>query len=349
MVLQQLLHKARAGAARPLNALVNRLRKTALAEALAEARKTRDLMARFHEEQDKRRRQYQGRDFRFQDHQEVVNALHRDGYVVVRGVGDREALAEVKRELEREIDAGTNLYASDDTLRTPGDLAGPPGFMSLEERLRGQDYLRRHTNFATVTDPLVTCPSIVKFAFDDRVIDVASAYLECLAGVGTLNLRKSYVNDLADFDTLYFHSDKNSPRFLKFFYYLNDVDEHGGPFCYVRGSHRKRFRGWLRKHRWTNDEIEAVYGKDQIVYLTANVGDLIVADTTGFHRGTKVRSRDRSMLTINYVLHPEDWGRVRYKIAARDHERLAPKQKAAADFLDVVGEPSRLEEVPSLS
>jgi hypothetical protein len=79
------------------------------------------------------------------------------------------------------------------------------------------------------------------------------------------------------------------------------------------------------------------------------VGDVIIADTTGFHRGTKVRSRDRSMLTINYLLHPEDWGKARFKIAARDYERLSPKQKVAADFLDVTEEPSRLEQVPTLS
>jgi hypothetical protein len=266
----------------------------------------------------------------------VAERLHRDGYAILRGVGDKEVLAEVKRELERELDAGAHLWASEDAVRAPGDLSAPPVWMGPEELARGQDYLRRHTNFVTVTDCLVTCPSIIKAAFDDLLIDIASAYLGCIAGVGTLNLRKSYVNDLADFDTLYFHSDTNSPRFVKFFYYLNDVDENGGPFCYVRGSHRKRFRGWRRKHRWTSDEIEAVYGKENILYLTANVGDVIVADTTGFHRGTKVRSRDRSMLTVNYVVHAEDWGKARYKIAARDYERLSARQKAVADFLDVI-------------
>ena len=42
------------------------------------------------------------------------------------------------------------------------------------------------------------------------------------------------------------------------------------------------------------------------------------------------------MLTVNYVVHAEDWGKARYKIAARDYERLSARQKAAADFLDVI-------------
>ena len=64
---------------------------------------------------------------------------------------------------------------------------------------------------------------------------------------------------------------------------------------------------------------------------------MIIADTTGFHRGTKVRSRDRSMLTVNYVIHPEDWGATaRFKLARADFNRLSEKQKAAADFLELV-------------
>ena len=170
------------------------------------------------------------------------------------------------------------------------------------------------------------------------LIDIAAGYLNCIPSIGGINLRKSFVNDLPEFDTLYFHSDENSPKFVKFFFYLNEVDEHGGPFCYVRGSNRKKFRGWRAKYRWSFDEIADKYGKERIVNLTGGVGDLIIADTTGFHRGTKVRSSDRSMLTVDYVVHPEYWNsHAEFEIAADSYARLSAKQKAAADFLRVAG------------
>src|SRR5262245_59020541 len=151
MSLRQLLRKTKAAFRRPLGAVIDRF------PSLAEARTACDEMSRWDEELERRRRQYEGRDFRLGDRREVAEQLHRDGYAILRGVGDKEVLAEVKRELERELDAGTHLWASEDTVRSPGDLSAPPVWMGPEELARGQDYLRRHTNFVTVTDCLLTC------------------------------------------------------------------------------------------------------------------------------------------------------------------------------------------------
>jgi hypothetical protein len=219
-----------------------------------------------------------------------------------------------------------------------GDLAGTSAFLTAEEMARGEEYYRHHTNYISIAEPLVNCPSATGLAFDDMLIDIAAGYLGGFPAVGGLNLRKSFANDLPEYDTLHFHCDGNSPHFVKFFFYLNNVDERGGPFCYVRGSHREKFDGWDSKYRWLPGEIEAAYGKDRVVYLTADVGDVLIADTTGFHRGSKVLGDDRSMLTVNYVLHPEYWNPApQFKIAADAYDRLTPKQRAAADFLEVGG------------
>jgi hypothetical protein len=241
----------------------------------------------------------------------------------------------VRDEFEAHLDRGTCLNrAADDTAREAGDLSPPRRFLSDDDLAGGQGALRGRTNFLSVNDPFVNCPATVDLAFDDVVLDVAAAYLDCPPAVGGGNLRKSFVNDLPDFDTLYFHSDPNSPRFLKFFFYLHDVGEGGGPFCYVTGSHREKFTGWRVKYRWTPNEIEARYGRDRICYLTAAAGDLVVADTTGFHRGTKVRTADRSMLTVDLVVHPEFGGKdAPMHIAAGAVARMDARRRAAADLL----------------
>jgi hypothetical protein len=240
----------------------------------------------------------------------------------------------VLEDLEARIREGRHLLAlSDDRARPAGDQAAPAAFLGPEDVGKGEAHFRELTNQAAVEEPLLRCPAVLPLAFGDLVLGVASGYLGCFPGLGTLNLRRSYRNGLPEFDTNHFHSDPNSPRFVKAFFYLNDVDEEGGPFCYVKGSAARKFPGWRGKYRWTEEEIRRAYGPDCLVSLTGSVGDVLFADTTGFHRGTKVRSRDRSMLTLNYLVHPED---VRFRLPADAHRSLSPLQQAAAEFLQVV-------------
>lgn len=66
------------------------------------------------------------------------------------------------------------------------------------------------------------------------------------------------------------------------------------------------------------------------MYLTAN---------DGFHRGTKVASRDRVMLTADYVVHKEFYGTQDvslFQLPSSEYQNLSPREQALADFLRVV-------------
>jgi hypothetical protein len=304
-----------------------------------ENRRTKDRWTQFTRDLEKRRERYSEAAFPITDHADVVERLRTDGYAVVPRAMDLSKLQRVRDELERCLETGTRLQkVSNDTVRRKGNLDQPASvFLTREETARGQSYFRDKTNFAAVEEPFLACPGTIGVAFADLLFDIAARYLDCVPAIGGCNLRKSFVNDIAEFDTLHFHADPNSPKFLKYFFYLNDVDIDGGPFCYVRGSHRQRFRGWRSKYRWTHEEIAGIYGEDRIMYLTANRGDMVIADTNGFHRGTKVKSADRLMLTIDYVIHTEfDGAQAPFKIGFSDHAALSSKQQAAADLLAVV-------------
>lgn len=292
-------------------------------------------------ERDRRARsqRYASSSFSFQERTDIVRSIERDGYAIVKNALPAELLLEIRRQAEAHLDAGTSLNpVSRDSERQKGDLSGASKYLTPDELKKGQDYFRQHTNYVALANPLVSCPAVWKAAFHPLLADTAWSYMRCVPAIGGLNLRKSYANKLPEFDTLYFHVDPNSPKFLKFFFYLNDVDENGGPFCYVRGSHRKRFRGWRSKGRWTYEEMAANYGKENILNLTANLGDMIVADTNGFHRGTKVVSRDRFMLTVDYAIHEEFEGtqdRSQFQLPRTVFSQFSPKEQAVADFLDV--------------
>ena len=232
----------------------------------------------------------------------IINTLNTDGFCVVKNAVDPALLQQLKKEFDNQ--AATN------------------------------ENLKEHNEHFTVVDQaLVNCPTVKDFAFSGLVTDIASEYFGCLPALGTFNLRKSYVNTVNPVKHQIFHSDPNSIKFIKFFFYLNDVDIDGGPFCIVKGSLYRKFSGWLDKYRWTEQEMKAIYGEDSIHYLTANVGDMIVANTTCFHRGVPPIKQDRTMLTLNYVVHPEDWKEPTFQIKKDDYENLPDNVRPVADYL----------------
>jgi hypothetical protein len=201
-----------------------------------------------------------------------------------------------------------------------------------------QSEAREKELFMSVTNPLYNVPEIGDILFDDRIVNIAKCYFKCMPAIGTLNLRKSFANNLPDAQTTLFHCDRNSPYMLKFFLYLDDVEEiDDGPFTYVEGSAYDKPIGWLENHRVPDKEIERIYGKEKIKPLTAKKGDVLTAITTGYHKGQKVVSKDRTMLTLNFVCGPEDWSAESYiDIKPETCRKIGQRNEPLIDFMYVV-------------
>lgn len=209
-------------------------------------------------------------------------------------------------------------------------------FIKNKKNLKSND-----EHYSMISDPFLHVDECFKLAFSERLIGFAKEYFDCYPAIGTFNLRRSYANNLPAKTTQLYHCDKNSIKFFKFFIYLNDVDDKDeGPLTIVRGSHNKRPRGVFSKHRWLDSEIHSLYGKENVEFLTAKKGDLIAATTTCFHKGNKPVSKDRTMLTLNYVIHPELSGgrpgqyEKLFKIKKEQLSTLNFQTKRAADFLE---------------
>jgi len=195
-------------------------------------------------------------------------------------------------------------------------------------------------HYATLADPFLVCDEAQQIAFSDLLVDFATNYFECMPAIGTFNLRRSFLNDLSPTTTQLFHRDKNSVKFFKFFIYLNDVeDPEDGPLTIVRDSWSKMPHFHESIHRWDEQQIKNLYGEDSIMYLTAKKGDLLTGFTTSFHRGTKPIRKERTMLTLNYVVHPELQGaslpnlEQLFKIKQEQYDNLPDSKKPVADFL----------------
>lgn len=192
-------------------------------------------------------------------------------------------------------------------------------------------------HYLMLSDPLYISKTAFDIATSDIVVDIASEFYGCTPFLCTQNFRLTKLNNLPPKTTQLFHADQNSAKFIKFFVYLNDVDENTGPFVYVDGSNKNKFEHHLTKYRWDEKEIEYYYGKENIKLITAKAGDLIIAQTTGFHKGKKPINKERTMLTINYLIHEENGMSKKFKVKKEwVNELNDPIKKNLFDFMEIV-------------
>ncbi|WP_445679296.1 phytanoyl-CoA dioxygenase family protein [Radicibacter daui] len=101
-----------------------------------------------------------------------------------------------------------------------------------------------------------------------------------------------------------FHQDQEFIKFLKIFFYLNDVNEENGPHVYVTGSvedYESRIPGGGAVRRLEDHEVYDSYEKSRVRKIIGPAGSIIFENTRGFHKGEPVRSGYRLMLQIEYA------------------------------------------------
>jgi len=237
-----------------------------------------------------------------------ISELRENGIIILRNVIDRTDLDAFKEEYLSYID-------------NPG-------------KLKVKDH-----RWSMIRDPLVTCKSIVPLTFSDLQVDIANQYFDWVdtpPAVGTVNLRRSFTYKRGNSkDTTVFHRDPNRPNFIKFFVYLNDVTKDGGPFTFVKGSHKDN-KCDKSKYHWTDEQMVKLFGEDNIIHATANYGDLIVCCTFGFHKGLKVKSGTRDMYTVNYVDKPEgEKQEIKDPMSQSNFDLLPEEKRQYARFLKI--------------
>jgi hypothetical protein len=256
--------------------------------------------------------------------------VHERGVRLVRGALDRTRALALGAQVDALVASGRCLARVRDHAREVAEGRGvdQPAFLddlaAMPVRSAG----------VSIADPLVNLPDALALALDRELIGRAAAYYGCLPLLTFCKVRRTFANALPATDTQLWHADGGSLRIFKALVYLNDVEPGGGPFCYVAGSHVRRFDGWLDRDRFDEAEMRARYGDAAVLRLHARAGDVVFAEATGFHCGEKPTVTDRRIMIVNFCLHPEygfayEPPRVR-PTALADHQ---PWQRAAAEAL----------------
>jgi hypothetical protein len=98
-----------------------------------------------------------------------------------------------------------------------------------------------------------------------------------------------------------YHFDMDRIKFIKFFFYLTDVNPDTGPHCYVKGSHKVLPKILRRDGRFSDQEIRDCYGSDNLIEICGKKGTIMAVDTRGFHKGKELLINNRLLLQIEFA------------------------------------------------
>ena len=95
-----------------------------------------------------------------------------------------------------------------------------------------------------------------------------------------------------------FHYDIDDYRFLKFFFYLDDVDENTGPHVIIESSHKESSIFKFFNRRISDEVAESKY-KNKIKVMLGKPGQGFAEDTFCYHKGTYPLKR-RLILQVQF-------------------------------------------------
>lgn len=144
--------------------------------------------------------------------------------------------------------------------------------------------------------------AVQSIAFDEGLRMIASNYLGCqpILDLATMWWSAPFGNKGTDQSAQMYHFDMDRFKFLKFFFYLTDVDTNSGPHCYIRNTH-KRIPSTIRKDRRISDtELTNFFKAEDIMEFVGKKGTILAVDTRGLHKGKPLVDNARLLFQIQF-------------------------------------------------
>ena len=154
---------------------------------------------------------------------------------------------------------------------------------------------------------LVSNEIVQKLISDESIFDFAQRYLGAAPILDLVAMWwHTTFSDLADKQAAqWFHFDMERVKWIKFFFYITDVDENSGPHTFVPKTHSKfgipsklRRRGYVRL---ADSEVEEYFPVKEWKEFVGKRGTLIVEDTRGLHKGKHCKSGDRLLFQLEFT------------------------------------------------
>ncbi|OJJ19298.1 hypothetical protein BKI52_21020 [marine bacterium AO1-C] len=224
---------------------------------------------------------------------DITKGIKNDGYYIFENTLSEETV----KELVRFAETTPSRY-----LVIPEKDEGPTkvGF-SQEGVLYDRDNVVA-PKYVFQMQQLLENPLLRKLIFDSSLLTVAQSYLGCkpildlIAMWWSAPFNKKGAAEAAQM----YHFDLDRIKFLKFFFYLTDVESETGPFCYVKNSHHRLPKPIREDRRLTDEEVKQYFPADHILELTGKKGTIMAVDTRGLHKGKPLLKGERLIFQLEY-------------------------------------------------
>ncbi len=235
---------------------------------------------------------------------EIIYELKRNSYSVVKSLLEKDFLINLGETLEKKLlDSLPGMEVRAHTKESHADSMEI--FHEILPHNADFEYAKKITAGISLKNPLIEMPNILEIIKNKTVEGIVTGYYESIPKLTFAKARISFFNSIGPRDTQFWHSDPGSYRVLKALIYLNDVNEKGGPFEIISGSHVKKFKDWEKITRHSEENLKKIYNADKFKKITASLGDVIFADATAFHKGNVPIDRNRKIIILNFCLHDE--------------------------------------------
>ena len=152
---------------------------------------------------------------------------------------------------------------------------------------------------------LIKIPEIQDIIVNQEILKVAESYLGSIPIIEYCESWWSFPSDKPDHNAAQlWHFDMDRPKFLKVFFFLNDCNTENGAHMFIKKTHKNfgiplkiRLKNYTRL---SDDLINQYFNKDEIIEMKTEAGDILFEDTSGLHKGQRLKKGNRLTLVFQY-------------------------------------------------
>jgi hypothetical protein len=228
----------------------------------------------------------------------------------VAGVFTKEKFAEVNKEMnekgyaffDKKLNKDVCQRLTQFALNTPATI--PPKYD--EPIIYNPGNLLGEVYRFNISD-IINNVDVQQLMMDPVLLNFARNYLECepIFDFPALWWSTTFQKEASSEAAQLFHFDLDRVKWLKVFFYINDVTPENGPHCYIEGSHKPNSkpaellkRGYVRI---SDEDLKPYYKPDAIKTVCGEAGSMFIGDTKCWHKGMPLKKGHRLVLEFEYT------------------------------------------------